>query len=315
VSAAVLTAVVLGVGSLGSLAIWLESWWGYRLTRERDGTLLLRRGLLTTRSLAIEQRRMRGAAISQSLPLRLFGGARCAAVTTGLDAKASIGGALLPPAPLAEAHRVAAAALLLDDPAAATAAPLRRHPAAALRRRLTRAVVPAAVLAAGAWWAAGSVPGLAPLWPAALFLVPLAVVLGLDRYRGLGHALSPGYLVIGQGSLWRRRVALERRGVIGWRVRQSVFQRRAGLVTLDAVTAAGRGRYSVVDLPMGWATALVEQVDPGLLPLAVDPVPAGVGSQAAAPGATAPGSAGPGSAAPAGTEQAAGDLPAGGAGR
>ncbi|MDQ2708971.1 MAG: PH domain-containing protein, partial [Actinomycetota bacterium] len=95
VSVAGFAAVALLVGGLGSLAIYVESWWGYRLTREPDDTLRLRRGLLTTRSLSIEQRRMRGAEVTQSLLLRAFRGARCAAVTTGLDAKASMGGALL----------------------------------------------------------------------------------------------------------------------------------------------------------------------------------------------------------------------------
>ncbi|MDT7684215.1 MAG: putative rane protein, partial [Pseudonocardiales bacterium] len=79
-------------------------------------------------------------------------------------------------------------------------------------------------------------------------------------------ALLPDYLVISQGSLVRRRVALQRRGIIGWRLRQSPFQRWAGVATLDAVTAAGAGRYSVVDLPVATAVELVDLVNPGLLP-------------------------------------------------
>ncbi|HEY2203790.1 MAG TPA: PH domain-containing protein [Pseudonocardia sp.] len=259
---------VLLVGGLGSLVIYVEGWWGYRLTREPDGTLHLRRGLLTTRSLSIEQRRMRGAEVTEPLPLRLASGARCAAITTGLDARSSSGGALLlPPAPRAEAHRVAREALLVENPEAATRAELVRHPPAALRRRLTRTVLPAAVLTALAWWAAGRVPALEPLWPAALLVLPAAALLAADRYRNLGHALRPAHLVIGQGSLVRRRVALQRRGIIGWRIRQSPTQRWAGLVTLDAVTAAGAGHYSVVDVPLARAVELVETVNPGLLPV------------------------------------------------
>jgi putative membrane protein len=262
VAVVALIAAVLVVAGLGSLAVYLEGWWGYRLTREPDDTLRLRRGLLTTRSLSVEQSRMRGAEVAEPLLLRLVRGARCAAITTGLDAKTSNRGALLPPAPRAEAHRVAAAALLLDDPAAGTAAVLVRHPPAALRRRLTRALLPAVALVAAAW----ALPELGWLWPAALVLLPLAALLAADRYRNLGHALRPDYLVISQGSLVRRRVALQRRGIIGWRLRQSPFQRRAGVATLDAVTAAGAGRYSVVDLPVATAVELVGQVNPGLLP-------------------------------------------------
>jgi putative membrane protein len=266
VGVAVLAAAVLLAGGLGSLAIYLEGWWGYRLTREPDATLRLRRGLLTTRSLSVEQGRMRGAEVTEPLLLRLAGGARCAAITTGLDAKTSSRGALLPPAPKEEAHRVAAAALLLADPTAGTAAPLIRHPPAALRRRFTRAVLPAAALALAGWALQAGVPGFDWLWPAALLLLPCAVLLAADRYRNLGHALRPDYLVISQGSLVRRRVALQRRGIIGWRLRQSPFQRWAGLATLDAVTAAGGGSYSVVDVPVERAVSLVEQVNPGLLP-------------------------------------------------
>jgi putative membrane protein len=262
VAVVALVAAVLLVAGLGSLAVYLEGWWGYRLTREPDDTLRLRRGLLTTRSLSVEQSRMRGAEVAEPLLLRLVRGARCAAITTGLDAKTSNRGALLPPAPRAEAHRVAAAALLLDDPAAGTAAVLVRHPPAALRRRLTRALLPSVALVAVVW----ALPELGWLWPAALLLLPLAALLAADRYRNLGHALLPDYLVISQGSLVRRRVALQRRGIIGWRLRQSPFQRWAGVATLDAVTAAGAGRYSVVDLPVATAVELVDRVNPGLLP-------------------------------------------------
>jgi putative membrane protein len=262
VAVVALVAAVLVVAGLGSLAVYLEGWWGYRLTREPDDTLRLRRGLLTTRSLSVEQSRMRGAEVAEPLLLRLVRGARCAAITTGLDAKTSNRGALLPPAPRAEAHRVAAAALLLDDPAAGTDAVLIRHPPAALRRRLTRALLPSVALVAVAW----ALPELGWLWPAVLLVLPLAAVLAADRYRNLGHALRPDYLVISQGSLVRRRVALQRRGIIGWRLRQSPFQRWAGVATLDAVTAAGAGRYSVVDLPLATAVELVDRVNPGLLP-------------------------------------------------
>lgn len=266
VGVAVLVAAVLLAGGLGSLAIYLEGWWGYRLTREPDATLRLRRGLLTTRSLSVEQGRMRGAEVTESLPLRLVGGARCAAITTGLDAKTSNRGALLPPAPREEAHRVAAAALLLADPAEGTEAALTRHPPAALRRRLTRAGLPAVGLVLAGWALSDVVPGFDWLWPAVLLVLPGAALLAADRYRNLGHALRPDYLVISQGSLVRRRVALQRRGIIGWRLRQSPFQRWAGLATLDAVTAAGAGYYSVVDVPVARAVSLVEQVNPGLLP-------------------------------------------------
>jgi putative membrane protein len=54
--------------------------------------------------------------------------------------------------------------------------------------------------------------------------------------------------------------------VIGWTVRQSPFQRRAGLVTVQAVTAAGDGGYHILDIGAADAVALVEAATPGLLP-------------------------------------------------
>ncbi|GAA5159087.1 PH domain-containing protein [Pseudonocardia eucalypti] len=269
-----LAAAVLVVSGLGSVAIYLEGWWRFRLSREQDGSLRLRRGLLTTRSLSLEQRRVRGVVIVEPLPLRLAGAARCTAITTGLDARSTGGGALLPAAPRAEAHRVAAAALLLDDPADGASAPLRRHPPAALRRAVVRAVLPALALAGVAWvasaWTAsawGASAWVPPLWPGALLLLPAAALLGLDRYRNLGHVLRPEYLVIGYGSVVRRRVALQRRGIIGWRIRQSPTQRWSGLVTLDPITAGGGAAHVVRDIPLADALALATAINPDVVRL------------------------------------------------
>ncbi|MBO0850083.1 MAG: PH domain-containing protein, partial [Pseudonocardia sp.] len=152
----------------------------------------------------------------------------------------------------------------LRDPANATGAALVRHPPAAARRRLTRTVLPAVAFVLAVWWLRVELPGLAPAWPAVILAVPLAALVGADRYHNLGHALCREFLVIGSGSLVRRRVALARRGIIGWRVRQSPLQRWAGVVTLDAVTAAGAGRYSIVDVSPARAVELIELVNPAL---------------------------------------------------
>ena len=194
----------------------------------------------------------------EPLLLRAGRGAQARALSTGL--REGGGGAVAPPAPRAEAHRVAAAALHAD-PVEATQALLRHHPRAALRRRFMRAVPPAVAIAAGAWLVDTST-GLA-----ALLLLPAAVALAVDRYRNLGHAVTARHLVTRLGGLRRRTVALQRDGVIGWTFRQSVFQRRAGMVTAEAVTAAGRGGYVVLDVAADDAVALADAVTPGLLPV------------------------------------------------
>ncbi|WP_214371348.1 PH domain-containing protein [Pseudonocardia sp. H11422] len=263
VGVGVVGALLLVVAVIGSVVLFAERWWDYRLTREPDGTLRVLRGLLTRRSLSVSEERLRGAAISEPLLLRAGRGAQCHALSTGLG-RDTQGGALQPPAPRAEAHRVASAALR-EHPLMITRAPLLRHPRAALLRRLSRAVVPAAVLVAGAWLlgALGAVPSW--LGPASLVLLPLAVLLGLDRYRNLGHTLTGRYLVTRLGSVRRRTVALQRSGVIGWTLRQSVFQRRSGLVTVEAVTAAGEGGYHVLDVDAADGVALADAATPGLL--------------------------------------------------
>jgi putative membrane protein len=138
-----------------------------------------------------------------------------------------------------------------------TALALRRHPRAALRRRLVRAISPVAAGCLGVAVAAGT--GVLPVWAAvaaAAALLPSSVWLGVDRYRNLGHLLTPEHLVVRSGSLVRRTVVLRRSGIIGWRVSRSVFQRAAGLATATAVTAAGAGRYDVLDCDLATAAEL-----------------------------------------------------------
>ncbi|GAA5109908.1 PH domain-containing protein [Pseudonocardia adelaidensis] len=267
--------LVVGVGLLvvavvGALLLFAERWYAYRLTREpatddgtaEGGALRVRRGLLTRRSLSVSQVRLRGAEVVEPVLLRAGRGAQTRALSTGLS-RDSQGGALQPPAPRAEAHRVASVALR-EPPELATLAPLRRHPRAALQRRLTRALAPAAAVVVIAFVIGPAVP-VPWLGPASLVLLPVALLLALDRYRSLGHQLTARYLVTRQGSVQRRTVALQRSGVIGWTFRQSVFQRRAGLVEVEAVTAAGAGGYPVLDVAAPDGVALADATTPGLL--------------------------------------------------
>ncbi|MEU2253051.1 PH domain-containing protein [Nocardia xishanensis] len=148
---------------------------------------------------------------------------------------------------------------------------LTRHGPAARRRRYTRALFPA-VLLAFAVLAIALDTHLSPWW----WLLPviaasLAIALAEDRYRGLGHAVlprtanSPAWLITRAGSLDRDRDCLEAPGVIGWTVRQSFWQRRSGVATVIAATAAGKKRYHVIDIPLPQAWSLIEAVTPGAL--------------------------------------------------
>ncbi|HVV11865.1 PH domain-containing protein [Amycolatopsis sp.] len=255
--AAVLVAVL-------SVIAYILAFWNFRLVRT-EGTLHVTRGLLTTRSTTIELRRLRGVEISEPLLLRAVGGARCMAITTGLRAGRGAehgGSVLLPPAPLSEAKRVAGQVTGSATPAGQE---LIRHGRTAHRRRYTRACAFAAIVTGALlllWWLAN---WPAWTWQTSLVLFPVGALLAEDRFRNLGHALTERRLVFRHGSLLRRRYVLSCDGVIGWVVHRSFFQRRAGLVSLTATTAAGRQHYTNADLPQAEAVALADAAVPGLL--------------------------------------------------
>lgn len=244
---------------------YVLSFWNFRLSRHTSGTLHVRRGLLTTRSTTIEERRLRGVELSEPLLLRAARGARVLAIATGLRVGRGSdrgGSILLPPAPRAVAVEVAGTVIGDADPLTVA---LTRHGPRASVRRFTRAVtvstililiVLALVLLAGApWWA---------FWTA-LALLPVGAFLAVDRARNLGHALTDDWLISRHGSLVRRRYVLRTDAVIGWNMTTSVFQRRVGLTTLVATTAGGRQQYPIPDVPDAEAIRVARAAVPGLL--------------------------------------------------
>jgi putative membrane protein len=249
--------VVAVLVSAVSVAGYLVTNWDFSLTRGA-GAWHLRRGLLTTRETSLDESRVAGVTVAEPLGLRLAGGGRLSAIVTGLGAGQSGSSVLVPPAPREVLERVAGVVLGTGSPVHAL---LTGHGPAALRRRWTRAVGTAGVLAAvvaavvllagGGWWAVLGI-GL-PL---------LAVPLAADRARALGHTLSDGYVVARSGSLARRRDHLAVEDVIGWNLRATWFQRRAGLTSLVATTAGGRQSVIVLDVPEPFAVALADATLP-----------------------------------------------------
>lgn len=265
-----LIAVALVIGVIGSLGLFVEMWWNYRLDREAGGTLRVRRGLFTTRSISIEEERVRGIDLVEPLGVRLAGAARVDVIATGMATGAEANKAdhhvLLPAAPRQIAERVAAD--VVREPVAPTeAVRLSPHPIAARGRRVR-------------WALAAVVAGELPLlilgvlltdvllhlaWITAVLAVPVAVALAFDAYRGLGHGSTGAYLVARSGTVRRSTAALQRRGIIGWTVTQSVFQRRAGLATVWATTAAGSGAYAIRDVDTSTGLDVADAAVPGLL--------------------------------------------------
>jgi putative membrane protein len=212
--------------------------WGFGLVR-RGGSLIAVRGLITRRHTELEIDRIRGTTIAEGAGMRLVRAARVNALVTGLG-DAAKRGQLLPLGPRSEAWRLAHR--VVEEPG-----PLVAHPAAARRRRLVRATLAGVALTAaglvatvlaGVWW----------LLIAGLLLTAVGVPVGLGRYASLGHAAGPRSFSVRSGWLSREHAILQRRAVVGWRVRQSFFQRRAGLATVTACVGAGRGGYAAIDM-------------------------------------------------------------------
>lgn len=250
----VVAAVALSLGG------YLATNWDFRLSRDR-GSWHVRRGLFTTRETSLDEARVAGVSIGEPAALRWVNGGHLRAIVTGLEDASGASAGLVPTAPRADVDRAAVAVL---GSRAAVDGPLLPHGRQAARRRLNRAllaVVPV-VVALGAAVAVGAPAWLLAAVPVLLFL---AVVVARDRARGLGHAWVDGFVVMRSGSLARRRTALGAEHVIGWNLRDSYFQRRAGLVSLAATTAGGTGRTEVYDVPTADAYDLAEQATPGLL--------------------------------------------------
>lgn len=288
--------VVLGVlagllvGAVTATALVLENWWNCRLSRDDDGTLRLTRGLLNQRSTTLDGKRVRGAVLVEPLGARWQGAARVQALAVGAVgaddtgtsstlSSTSSSDALLPEVPRPLAMRVMTAIV-----GPVVEQPLLPHPPAARRRRRVRAaagalVSTAALLAAAAvvdraaaWWAAvigSAVLSAAYVWSAAA------------GYRSLGHLLTDRFLIFRSGAWSRRTSVLQRAGVVGWQLSRSPLQRRAGLVTVTALTSTRTPALTAPDAGNAQALRLVLDAAPYWRALLADPRPRARGREPA----------------------------------
>jgi putative membrane protein len=253
VASVVVAAVVVLIASvLLSVLRSLVTYGNLVLRRDAD-VLHLEHGLLRVREHTFDMRRLRGGTLRDQLLVRLFGGARLDAVMTGVggSGEASL---LLPPCPKRTAEGVLTELIARPD---VVSGPLRRHGPAATRRRWTRSMALPALLLAVLVVLAFTVSVPVWLWPVWGVLAVCCALLAADRSRSLGHRSGDGWLVARAGSAERRRDCIAGAGIIGWTVRQTLLQRRAGVATLIAATAAGEKRYQVIDVPaeQAWSIA------------------------------------------------------------
>jgi putative membrane protein len=252
---AVVVLLVVAMPFVGA-AMYAVFNWNFRLI-SRDGYLVAERGLINRRSVSLESRRVRGYEIVDGLAERWVGVVRVWAIVTGLG-ESQTRGQLLPDVPRAIAFEVT------GDAIGAYLSELRPHPPIARNRRLFRAIAPWLLLAlltaltalltgAAAWWIVVVL---------ALLLAAVGIPLGLDRYRSLGHGYDGVRLAVRRGSLRRSQAVVERRAVVGWHLRQTWFQRRAGVYTLTAGVGAGKGGYSAIDVSPAQAIGVPVEVTP-----------------------------------------------------
>ena len=257
--------VVVAVALAAALAAAgsLVTDWNFEL--EDDGErLVARRGLLTSRAVVIDRPRVRGLDLRDSPLRRAFGLVGVHAVAGGIAGRA--GRTVLAPVIRSAAARELARAV---DPLAAPDGALERHPSAARTKRLLRAVAVPALLAAIAF-------GVRSWWPAGVLvaLLPLALLLGLDRYRQLGHSFDGNRLSVREGSLSRRRTSVDPAGIVAYAVERTPLQARAGLCTVVLHLGQGAGTRRVLDCSAEQAASLLAQLDAPLLRPLVVPAPA-----------------------------------------
>ncbi|MBD3922994.1 PH domain-containing protein [Nocardioides cavernae] len=267
-------AAIVLVLSVSALALWLVvsvagyvlQWWGFRLVREH-GSLHLTSGLVTTRSISVEEAKVRGVEMTEPVLLRLVGGAELSTLATGVEDGVT---QVLPPCPRGVA--VAVGEAVLERPGPLTGRLVEHGPKARRRawfRQLRNALDVIVLLAVAWWWFDLTWWWLAVIGAA---LLALGAAAGEASYRHLGHDLAGDHLVAGGGTFARIRTVLETDGIIGWVVSQSWWQRRVGLVDLTATTAAGTERVLVRDVRLDVAVALADRATPGLLTDFVDRV-------------------------------------------
>lgn len=244
-------------------------WFNLRVTREegKDGTTLHQQaGLLTTRSTTVEEAKVRGVRMRRQLLIAAAGGAELSLLTIGLEDNSP---AVLPAAPMATVAAVGHEVLRED---AALTIPVVSHGRVVLWRYLRRALwwtlAASALLLAGGVLAVLDDAEWLPWWASVALGVLVALVgvsIALLSYRNLGHELTPHYLISQTGALTRDRTVLETDGIVGWRIKQSFFDRRLGLAQLSATTAAGDEVVVVKDVPLERAVELTLSATPHIV--------------------------------------------------
>jgi putative membrane protein len=247
-AATVFVVALLLIGWLLSIGLTVIGYFGFTVTREPDGRLRRRYGLLSRFETVVNPARIQLLRLGASWLRRRLGFWEVAAHTAGAawDGQGA-GSALL--CPLLRKRDLAGfcdrllPGLDLDDVA------WRPVSRATIRRGFLRYAVVVLVLVGaasaglGPWGWSGLVPGVLLAW-----------ALARRRYQVLAHARHAGHLLARTGVVHRRLTIVPESKVQWVGLTASPPQRRLGIATMTVSTAAGSAR--VVDLDRAEALAL-----------------------------------------------------------
>ncbi len=238
---AVLLGAMLLFGWLLSIVLTVIGYFDFQVTREPDGRLRRRYGLLSRFETVVNPARIQLLRLGASWLRRRLGFWEVAAHTAGsaFDGQGA-GSALL--CPLLRRSELAGFSERLLPGLDLESVEWRPVSRATIRRGFIRYLVVALVLVGtavaglGHWvWTAALVPGVLLAW-----------LVAHRRYRVLAWALHAGHLVSRTGLLHRRLTIVPESKIQWVGLTQSPFQRRLGIASATIATAAGAAH--IVDL-------------------------------------------------------------------
>jgi len=236
----VLLGTALVLGWFLSIGLTVVGYYGFQLTREPDGRLRRRYGLLSRYETVVNPARIQLLRLGASWVRRRLGFWEVAAHTAGsaFEGKGA-GSALL--CPLLRTRERARFCDRLFPGLDLDTVEWRPVSRATIRRGFVRYLVLAVIVtvvaatALGPWASTLMVPGAVAAW-----------LLALRRYQVLGHARHAGHLLSRTG-VFHRSVTVVPESKIQWvGVLESPFQRRLGIASAVVGTAAGTAH--IVDL-------------------------------------------------------------------
>jgi putative membrane protein len=239
--------------ALASLIGTVVALWNFRIVRDGE-RLRMRRGLLSFRETVIPVDRARAVQVRGGLLREPLDRCSLSVRTAGRGSRSASSAVLFPLLRTGESGplvRETVPALDLDG------IELEQPPRRARGRYVRRAVLPWLLVAAVLTPVWGPVVGIVPL-----VAVPLAALLGLARFRAAGFGHAGGRVRWRRRGLARHTLVARSRSVQWRRVRQSPFQRRRSLATLEVGLATGGVEASVRDLDAGAAGRLARALGP-----------------------------------------------------